>query len=64
MNLAVTARTLGPDRFDLRPAGDPTPHEDPMTSIDLRGREVIPRVRELPDEADCIVGVPQAVSRL
>ena len=35
-----------------------------MTSIDLRGREVIPRVRELPDEADCIVGVPQAVSRL
>ncbi|WP_010539762.1 LLM class flavin-dependent oxidoreductase [Dietzia alimentaria] len=62
--IAATVRTLGLDRFDLKYASGPTPHEDLMTSVDLYGRKVIPRVRELLDEANYTVGVPQAVSRL
>ena len=61
--IAATVRTLGLDRFDLKYASGPTPHEDLMTCIDLYGREVIPRVRELLDEAGYTPGVPQQVSR-
>ena len=35
-----------------------------MTCIDLYGRKVIPRVRELLAEAGYTPGVPQTVSRL
>ncbi len=62
--IAATVRTLGLDRFDLKYASGPTPHEDLMTSIDLYGRKVIPRVRELLAEAGYQAGVPQTVSRL
>ena len=62
--IATTVRTLGLDRFDLKYASGPTPHEDLMTSIDLYGRRVIPRVRELLAEAGYEPGVAQTVSRL
>lgn len=62
--IATTVRTLGLDRFDLKYASGPTPHEDLMTCIDLYGRKVIPRVRELLTEAGYTPGVPQTVSRL
>ena len=62
--IATTVRTLGLDRFDLKYASGPTPHEDLMTCIDLYGRKVIPRVRELLAEAGYTPGVPQTVSRL
>lgn len=62
--IATTVRTLGLDRFDLKYASGPTPHEDLQNSIDLYGRKVIPRVRELLDEAGYEAGVPQVVSRL
>lgn len=62
--IATTVRTLGLDRFDLKYASGPTPHEDLQNSIDLYGRKVIPRVRELLDEAGYEAGVPQVVSRV
>lgn len=62
--IAATVRTLGLDRFDLKYASGPTPHDDLMTSVDLYGRKVIPRVRELLAEAGFTPGVPQTVSRL
>ena len=61
--MATTIRTLGLDRFDLKYASGPVPHEDLLTSIDLYGRKVIPRVRELLAEAGFTPGVPQSVSR-
>ena len=45
--IATTARTLGLDRFDLKYANGPMPHSQLMTSIELYGTQVIPRVREL-----------------
>jgi probable LLM family oxidoreductase len=45
--IAKTARTLGLDRFDLKYANGPMPHDQLMTSIELYGTQVIPRVREL-----------------
>ncbi len=45
--IAATVRTLGADRFDLKYANGTMPHEQLMSSIELYGREVIPRVREL-----------------
>ncbi|TCJ79434.1 UNVERIFIED_ORG: putative LLM family oxidoreductase [Dietzia maris] len=62
--IATTVRTLGLDRFDLKYASGPTPHDDLMTSVDLYGRKVIPRVRELLGEAGYTAGVPQTVSRV
>jgi pimeloyl-ACP methyl ester carboxylesterase len=41
------AEALGLDRFDLKYASGPMPHEQLMTSIELYGTQVIPRVREL-----------------
>ena len=61
--IAATVRTLGLDRFDLKYASGPTPHEHLMNSIDLYGRKVIPRVRELLAAAGYEAGVPQQVSR-
>lgn len=60
--IAETVRTLGLDRFDLKYASGPTPHEDLLNSVDLYGRKVLPRVRDLLAEARFEPGVPQAVA--
>ena len=45
--IAATMQTLGLSRFDLLYALGRVPHDRRMTTIELYGREVIPRVREL-----------------
>lgn len=45
--IATTVATLGLDRFDLKYANGPMPHEQLMRSIELHGTKVIPRVREI-----------------
>jgi probable LLM family oxidoreductase len=45
--IAKTAQTLGLDRFDLKYANGPMPHEQLMSSIELYGTQVIPLVREM-----------------
>jgi probable LLM family oxidoreductase len=54
--LAAAIRLLGLSRFELAYALGRVPHEQRMATIELYGREVIPRVRELlataPDDAD------------
>jgi probable LLM family oxidoreductase len=45
--IANVSRTLGLSRFDLLYAIGRVPHEQRMATIELFGREVIPRVREL-----------------
>ena len=45
--LAATIRLLGLNRFDLAYALGRVPHDQRMATIELFGREVIPRVREL-----------------
>ena len=52
--IAATVRALGLSRFDLKYSSGPLPHDRMLRSIELYGRDVIPRVRELlatnPDE--------------
>jgi probable LLM family oxidoreductase len=45
--IAAAARTLSLSRFDLHYAVGRVPHEHRLATIELYGREVIPRVREL-----------------
>lgn len=45
--IAHTVQTLDADRFDLKYANGTMPHDLLMSSIELYGTEVIPRVREL-----------------
>lgn len=45
--IAATARELGLARFDLKYSAGPLAHSKMMRCIELYGREVIPRVREL-----------------
>jgi alkanesulfonate monooxygenase SsuD/methylene tetrahydromethanopterin reductase-like flavin-dependent oxidoreductase (luciferase family) len=45
--IAATATALGLSRFDLKYSAGPLSHEKMMRSIELYGREVIPRVRKL-----------------
>ena len=45
--IAQTVRDLGIQRFDLKYTSGPLPHAHLMTSIELYGTEVVPRVREL-----------------
>ncbi|WP_066039084.1 LLM class flavin-dependent oxidoreductase [Herbiconiux solani] len=45
--IASTVRVLGVDRFDIKYGNGALSHEKLMTSIELYGTEVIPRVREL-----------------
>lgn len=56
--IAAVARALGLSRFDLLYAVGRVPHEHRMATIELYGREVIPRVRELlaaaPEENDLV----------
>jgi probable LLM family oxidoreductase len=49
--IAATVRALGASRFDLKYSAGTLPHEAMMRSIELYGREVMPRVRELLTEA-------------
>jgi probable LLM family oxidoreductase len=45
--IAATIQTLGLTRFDMKYANGPLPHKAMMTSIELYGTRVAPRVREL-----------------
>jgi probable LLM family oxidoreductase len=45
--IAATVRALGASRFDMKYSAGTLPHELMLQSIDLYGREVIPRVRQL-----------------
>lgn len=45
--IAATSHALGLARFDLKYSSGPLPHDAMLKSIELYGREVIPRVREL-----------------
>ena len=45
--IAETARALEVSRFDLKYSAGPLSHDQMMRSIELYGRSVIPRVREL-----------------
>ena len=45
--IARTVRALGLSRFDLKYSSGTLPHDLLMTSIELFGRQVMPRVREL-----------------
>jgi len=45
--IAETVRALGVSRFDLKYSAGTLPHPKLMTCIELYGREVMPRVREL-----------------
>jgi len=45
--IADTVRTLGVQRFDLKYTAGTVPHEHAMHAIELYGKVVIPRVREL-----------------
>lgn len=45
--IAKTAKALGLDRFDLKYSNGMLAHEKLMTSIELYGTEVAPRVREI-----------------
>src|SRR4051795_10256122 len=47
--IATVVRTLNLSRFDLHYAIGRVPHDQRMATIELYGREVIPRVRELLD---------------
>jgi probable LLM family oxidoreductase len=49
--IAWVIRVLGLSRFDLAYATGRVPHEQKMATIELYGREVVPRVRELLAEA-------------
>ena len=45
--IAATIQALGLTRFDMKYANGPTPHKALMTSIELYGTKVVPRVKEL-----------------
>jgi probable LLM family oxidoreductase len=63
--LAAAIRGLGLNRFDFAYAPGRVPHEQRMATIELYGREVIPRVRELlataPDDDDAAQPAPRPV---
>ena len=48
--IATNLRTLSATRFDLKYGAGGLSHENLMTNIELYGRQVIPRVRELMKE--------------
>jgi alkanesulfonate monooxygenase SsuD/methylene tetrahydromethanopterin reductase-like flavin-dependent oxidoreductase (luciferase family) len=64
--IAWAIRLLGLSRFDLAYATGRMPHEQKMATIELYGREVIPRVKELLTDpgADVVAGAaPVAAGR-
>jgi probable LLM family oxidoreductase len=52
--IAVTVRALGASRFDLKYSAGTLGHELLLRSIELYGREVMPRVRQLLAEAQLV----------
>jgi len=60
--IAWVVRLLGLERFDLAYATGRVPHEQKLTTIDLYGREVIPRVRELLAEPSIVTTADEAPS--
>jgi probable LLM family oxidoreductase len=52
--IAATVRALGASRFDLKYSAGTLPHELMLRSIELYGREVIPRVRGLLADAPAV----------
>jgi probable LLM family oxidoreductase len=62
--IAWAIRLLGLSRFDLAYATGRVPHEQKMATIELYGREVIPRVRELlaDPEAEPALSLPQVAA--
>jgi hypothetical protein len=54
--IAWVIRLLGLSRFDLAYATGRVPHEQKLATIELYGREVIPRVRELLADPDAELG--------
>jgi probable LLM family oxidoreductase len=60
--IVATVRALGASRFDLKYSAGTLPHEKMMRSIELYGREVIPRVRELLTAASPAAVQPVAAS--
>ena len=57
--IAEVIRTLSLSRFDLLYAVGRVPHEQRLATIELYGREVIPRVRGLlaaPEVEDALAG--------
>ena len=54
--IAATIQTLGLTRFDMKYAKGPTPHKALMTSIELYGTKVAPRVRELLAQSNYQIG--------
>jgi probable LLM family oxidoreductase len=62
--IAWVIRLLGLSRFDLAYATGRVPHEQKMATIELYGREVIPRVRQLlaEPEAELAASVPVPAS--
>ena len=61
--IAATVRALGASRFDLKYSNGTLRHELLLRSIELYGREVIPRVRRLLAEAPVGGGVGAGVYR-
>jgi probable LLM family oxidoreductase len=55
--IATTVRSLGASRFDLKYSAGTLGHELMLKSIELYGREVIPRVRTLLNEAPVEAGL-------
>ena len=56
--IAARVRALGASRFDLKYSAGTLRHELMLRSIELYGREVIPRVRQLLTETSAVtVGV-------
>jgi alkanesulfonate monooxygenase SsuD/methylene tetrahydromethanopterin reductase-like flavin-dependent oxidoreductase (luciferase family) len=49
--IAATIRTLGLTRFHLKYSNGALPHQAQMTSLELYGTQVAPRVQELLDVA-------------
>jgi len=52
--IAATVRALGASRFDFKYSAGTLPHETMLRSIELYGREVIPRVRRLLADAPAV----------
>ena len=52
--IAATVRALGASRFDLKYSAGTLRHELMLRSVELYGREVIPRVRRLLAEAPAV----------
>jgi alkanesulfonate monooxygenase SsuD/methylene tetrahydromethanopterin reductase-like flavin-dependent oxidoreductase (luciferase family) len=60
--IAAVIRLLGLSRFDWAYATGRVPHEQRMATIELYGREVIPRVRELLAEHSVDLAPPESVA--